>query len=226
MTVHTPLRADDVRGTYARWAGHYDFTFALFGRKYVKKIVNRLNDETHGQNVLDVGTGTGLSLPYFRPDLTITGIDISEDMLARAAQRAERKKLANIAGLHVMDAGDLQFADGAFDSVLATFVMSVVPNPTQVLQEIARVTRPGGRIFLFNHFRADEEDNRMLAMAERAIAPASRKIGFHSDFCRSQLNFAEADLYLMDEDSFGPFDMFTLLTLQKPTTQLPITPHA
>jgi phosphatidylethanolamine/phosphatidyl-N-methylethanolamine N-methyltransferase len=176
--------------------------------------------------VLDVGTGTGLSLPYFRPDLTITGIDISEDMLARAAQRAERKKLANIAGLHVMDAGDLQFADGAFDSVLATFVMSVVPNPTQVLQEIARVTRPGGRIFLFNHFRADEEDNRMLAMAERAIAPASRKIGFHSDFCRSQLNFAEADLYLMDEDSFGPFDMFTLLTLQKPTTQLPITPHA
>jgi phosphatidylethanolamine/phosphatidyl-N-methylethanolamine N-methyltransferase len=226
MTVHTPLRADDVRGSYARWAGHYDFTFALFGRKYVKKIVNRLNDETHGQNVLDVGTGTGLSLPYFRPDLTITGIDISEDMLARAAQRAERKKLANIAGLHVMDAGDLQFADGAFDSVLATFVMSVVPNPTQVLQEIARVTRPGGRIFLFNHFRADEEDNRMLAMAERAIAPASRKIGFHSDFCRSQLNFAEADLYLMDEDSFGPFDMFTLLTLQKPTTQLPITPHA
>jgi phosphatidylethanolamine/phosphatidyl-N-methylethanolamine N-methyltransferase len=104
--------------------------------------------------------------------------------------------------------------------------MSVVPNPTQVLQEIARVTRPGGRIFLFNQFRADEEDNRMLAMAERAIAPASRKIGFHSDFCRSQLNFAEADLYLMDEDSFGPFDMFTLLTLQKPTTQLPITPHA
>lgn len=215
-----------MRRSYARWAGHYDFTFALFGRKYVKKIVNRLNDETHGQNVLDVGTGTGLSLPYFRPDLTITGIDISEDMLARAAQRAERKKLANIAGLHVMDAGDLQFADGAFDSVLATFVMSVVPNPTQVLQEIARVTRPGGRIFLFNHFRADEEDNRMLAMAERAIAPASRKIGFHSDFCRSQLNFAEADLYLMDEDSFGPFDMFTLLTLQKPTTQLPITPHA
>lgn len=131
MTVHSPLRAGDVRRSYARWAGHYDFTFALFGRKYVKKIVNRLNDETHGQNVLDVGTG--LSLPYFRPDLTITSIDISEDMLARAAHRAQRKKLANIAGLHVMDAGDLQFADGAFDSVLATFVMSVVPNPTQVL---------------------------------------------------------------------------------------------
>ena len=54
MTVHTPLRADDVRRSYARWAGHYDFTFALFGRKYVKKVVNRLNDETHGNQVLDV----------------------------------------------------------------------------------------------------------------------------------------------------------------------------
>jgi phosphatidylethanolamine/phosphatidyl-N-methylethanolamine N-methyltransferase len=225
MTVHTPLRADDVRRSYARWAGHYDFTFALFGRKYVKKVVNRLNDETHGRNVLDVGTGTGLSLPYFWPDLSITGIDISEDMLARAEQRAKRKKLQNIAALRVMDANDMQFAVGQFDSVLATFVMSVVPDPAAVLAEIARVTGPGGRVYLFNHFRADEEDNRALAMAERAIAPASRKVGFHSDFCRSQLNFAETDFMLMDEDSFGPLDMLTLLTLQKATTQTSLSPH-
>ncbi|MCH1543089.1 MAG: class I SAM-dependent methyltransferase [Alphaproteobacteria bacterium] len=220
MTVHTPLRADDVRRSYARWAGHYDFTFALFGRKYVKKIVNRLNDETHGRHVLDVGTGTGLSLPYFRHDLTVTGIDISEDMLARAEQRAQRKKLKNIAGLYVMDAGNLQFDDGAFDSVLATFVKSVVPNPAQVLQEIARVTRPGGRVYLLNYLRADEEDNRVLAMAVRAIAPASRKVGFHSDFCRSQLNMAETGFHLTHENSFGPLDMFTLLTLQKAASEI------
>jgi phosphatidylethanolamine/phosphatidyl-N-methylethanolamine N-methyltransferase len=124
-----------------------------------------------------------------------------------------------------MDANDMQFADGQFDSVLATFVMSVVPDPAAVLAEIARVTGPGGRVYLFNHFRADEEDNRALAMAERAIAPASRKVGFHSDFCRSQLNFAETDFMLMDEDSFGPLDMLTLLTLQKATTQTSLSPH-
>ncbi|MGB1986915.1 MAG: class I SAM-dependent methyltransferase [Parvibaculales bacterium] len=68
-----------------------------------------MNDETHGNQVLDVGCGTGLSLPYFRPDLNVTGIDISDDMLARAEQRARRNKLNNIAALHVMDAGNMQF---------------------------------------------------------------------------------------------------------------------
>ena len=216
MTVHTPLRADDVRRSYARWAGHYDFTFALFGRKYIKKIVDRLNDEIHGNQVLGVGCGTGLSLPYFRPDISVTGIDISDDMLARAAQRIQRKKLANIAGLHLMDAANMQFEDNQFDSVLATFVMSVVPDPEQVLAEISRVTRPGGRVYLFNHFRADEEDNRVLAMAERAIAPASRKAGFHSDFCRSQLDFSKRGFHLMDEHCLGPLDNSPCWCSKKP----------
>ena len=220
MTVNTPLRADDVRRSYARLAGHYDFTFTLFGRKYVKKVVNRLNDETHGNQVLDVGCGTGLSLPYFRPDLNVTGIDISDDMLARAEQRARRRKLNNIAGLHIMDASNMQFADNQFDSVLATFVMSVVPDPAKVLAEISRVTRPGGRVYLFNHFRAGEEDNRVLALAERAIAPASRKVGFHSDFCRSQLDFSRSDFHLTEETCLGPFDMFTLLVLKKAASQI------
>ena len=114
--------------------------------------------------MLDVGTGTGLSLPYFRPDLSITGIDISENQLARA----RRKKLKNIAALSVMDVSDMQMADGQFDSVLGIFAMSVAPDPAAVLAEIARVTGFGGRVYLFNHFRADEEDNRALVMAERA----------------------------------------------------------
>ncbi len=221
MTVHTPIRADDVRRSYARWAGHYDFTFALFGRSYIKRVVNRLNFETDGFKVLDVGTGTGLSLPYFAEDFQVTGIDLSEDMLSRAAKRVNRKKLHNVRALQIMDAGDLQFADGHFDSVLATFVMSVVPDPTKVLSEMARVLRPGGRLYMFNHFRADEEDKKILAMAERAIAPVSRKIGFHSDFCRTHLNFEAVGLKLQTEESFGPMGMFTLLTLQKAAHQLP-----
>lgn len=215
MTVHTPIRTDDVRRSYARWAGHYDFTFALFGRKYIKQVVKRLNLEIHGHKVLDVGTGTGLSLPYFAPYVKVTGIDLSADMLARAHRRVMRHKLENISALLEMDAANMNFENSHFYSVLATFVMSVVPNPAAVLSEIARVTRPGGKIYLFNHFRAEADSQRFLAMLERSIAPASRKIGFHSDFCRSHLAPEDNGLELIDEQRFGPLDMFTLLVLKK-----------
>lgn len=217
MTVHTPIRADDVRRSYAKWAGHYDFTFALFGRRYIKQIVRRLNREMHGHQVLDVGTGTGLSLPYFSADVRVTGIDLSADMLAQARKRLAKQKLTAVADLLEMDAAAMQFDDGQFDAVLSTFVMSVVPDAQQVLSEIARVTRRGGRIYLFNHFRADSAQQKMLAMVERGIAPASRKIGFHSDFCRSQLDLSACGLSLTDERRYGPLDMFTLLVLQKET---------
>ena len=217
MTVHTPIRADDVRRSYSKWAGHYDFTFALFGRKNIKKVVRRLNREIHGRRVLDVGTGTGLSLPYFAPYCSVTGIDLSADMLLQARKRVMRRKLTNVDALIEMDAANMSFDDNHFDSVLATFVMSVVPDPNKVLSEIARVTRPGGRIYLFNHFRANAEQQKMLAMVERRIAPASRKIGFHSDFCRSQLKLDGTGLKLAQETRSGPLDMITLMLLIKET---------
>ena len=95
MAVHTPIRPDDVRRAYAKWAGHYDFTFALFGRKYIKQVVTKLNDDLSrtktSKHVLDVGTGTGQSLPYFAPHINVIGIDLSADMLARARKRVIRK---------------------------------------------------------------------------------------------------------------------------------------
>ena len=217
MTVHTPIRTDDVRRSYSKWAGHYDFTFALFGRKHFKQVVRRVNREIHGRKVLDVGTGTGLSLPYFAPYCRVTGIDLSADMLAQAQKRVARRRLNNIDTLLEMDAANMAFADESFDSVLATFVMSVVPDPNAVLAEIARVTRPGGRIYLFNHFRANADRQKVLALVKRRIAPASRKIGFHSDFCRSQLNLDGTGLRLTEERRSGPLDMFTLLVLKKET---------
>jgi len=216
---YTPIRPDDVRRAYAKWAGHYDFTFALFGRKYVKQVVEKINNDlgqtkTH-KHVLDVGTGTGQSLPHFAPYINVIGVDLSADMLARARKPVVRKKLHNISSLFEMDTADLKFIDGYFDAVLATFVMSVVPDPQKVLAEMARVIRPGGRIYLFNHFKADAKDRKVLSLVERRMAAASRKIGFHSDFCRSQLDLKDTGLRVIDETRSGPMDMFTLLTLTK-----------
>jgi len=168
---------DTIR-TYRLFSGSYDFVFGpVFhpGRKEAVRLVN----ERPGQRVLEVGVGTGLSLPYFRRDSRVTGIDISEEMLAKARQRVERKGLANVDGLYVMDAEHMDFEDNSFDAVLALYVASVVPSPAAFAAEMRRVCIPGGTIVLVNHFTSE---NWALRWMERRLAHLARHIGFHADF--------------------------------------------
>jgi phosphatidylethanolamine/phosphatidyl-N-methylethanolamine N-methyltransferase len=168
---------DTIR-TYRLFSGSYDFVFGpVFhpGRKEAVRLVN----ERPGQRILEVGVGTGLSLPYFRRDSRITGIDISEEMLAKARQRVERERLSNVDGLHVMDAEHMQFEDNSFDAVLALYVASVVPSPERFAAEMRRVCIPGGTIVLVNHFTSD---NWALRWMEKRLAHLARHIGFHADF--------------------------------------------
>jgi phosphatidylethanolamine/phosphatidyl-N-methylethanolamine N-methyltransferase len=126
-----------------------------------------------GQRVLEIGVGTGLSLPYYPPGCRVSGIDISEPMLEQARERAE--ELGRAVELRRMDARRLEYADASFDHVLAPYVISVVPEPERVMAEIARVCRPGGAVVVVNHFHSDREPLRML---EHALTPASQWIGF------------------------------------------------
>ena len=81
--------------------------------------------------MLEVGVGTGLSLPDYKPHLEVVGIDLSPEMLDKARERVEEEGLKHVTGLHEMDAGDLQFADCSFDTVVAMYVMTVVPEPAR-----------------------------------------------------------------------------------------------
>ncbi|MGH7096110.1 MAG: class I SAM-dependent methyltransferase, partial [Stellaceae bacterium] len=125
------------------------------------------------------GVGTGLSLPHFRPDSRVTGIDISAEMLAKARRRTEEDRLAHVEGLHVMDAENLEFSDNSFDAVLALYVASVVPSPARFAAEMRRVCIPGGTIVLVNHFTSE---NPLLRWMEKRLAHLARHIGFHADF--------------------------------------------
>jgi phosphatidylethanolamine/phosphatidyl-N-methylethanolamine N-methyltransferase len=168
---------DTIR-TYRLFSGSYDFFFGpVFhpGRKDAVRIAN----DRPGQRILEVGVGTGLSLPYFRPDSRVTGIDVSEEMLAQARRRAERLRLAHVEGLHVMDAENLEFQDNSFDAVLGLYVASVVPNPARFAAEMRRVCIPGGTIVVVNHFTSD---NVMARFMEKRLARVARHIGFHADF--------------------------------------------
>ena len=168
---------DTIR-TYRLFSGSYDIVFGPVFHPGRKEAV-RVSNDRPGQRILEVGVGTGLSLPYFRNDSRVTGVDISSEMLAKARQRVERKGLSNVDGLHVMDAEHLEFEDNSFDAVLALDVASVVPNPARFAAEMRRVCSPGGTIVLVNHFTSENWAWRWM---EGRLGHLARHIGFHADF--------------------------------------------
>jgi phosphatidylethanolamine/phosphatidyl-N-methylethanolamine N-methyltransferase len=130
-----------------------------------------------GDRVLEVGVGTGLSLPLYPESCRITGIDISDAMLDRAVARLESLGRRRVT-LRKMDARTLKFPDASFDHVFAPYVISVVPEPERVLAEMRRVCKPGGTIVVVNHFKSP---GALLAFWERLLTPASQWIGFRLD---------------------------------------------
>jgi phosphatidylethanolamine/phosphatidyl-N-methylethanolamine N-methyltransferase len=132
-----------------------------------------------GERILEVGVGTGLSLPLYPQGARVVGIDISRDMLDQARLRLARGGLANLAELMVMDAENMAFEDDSFDKVVAMYVASVVPDPKRLVDEMRRVCKPGGQIFMVNHFHSR---NPVLGGFERLLAPLSKQLGFRPDF--------------------------------------------
>ncbi len=202
------LDAQSVREAYRRWSRIYDATFggvSGFGRRRAVQAVNRLP----GRRVLEVGVGTGLALPTYAPDKLITGIDLSADMLALAHKRVDELGLPNVQELRVVDAEATEFADAAFDVAVAMFVASVVPDPRRLLAEMRRVVRPGGHLLFVGHFRAERGPRWWI---ERAMAPASRKLGWHPDFAVEDLLGTE-DRARAAIDPVPPAGLFTLVQL-------------
>ena len=142
-----------------------------------------------GERVLEVGVGTGINLSLYPRGATVTGIDFSSSMLEKARERAARKDAAPVRLLQ-MDAADLKFADNAFDIVYAPYLISVVPDPVRVAQEMRRVCRPGGRIIFLNHFLSP---NAVLSRVERLISPFTIHVGFKADLDLPAF-LAQADL--------------------------------
>jgi len=204
----TALDTASILEAYRRWAGVYDTVFggvSSAGRRRAVATVNRLP----GRDVLEVGVGTGLALPHYTQDKRITGIDLSAPMLERARERTKRDRLHHVVALHEMDAEDTGFPDQSFDIAVAMFVASVVPNPHRLLAEMRRVVRPGGNILLINHFAAEKGPRWWV---ERAMAPASRALGWHPDFAMGAI-FGPEDLAKIEVQMAPPFGLFTLVRL-------------
>jgi phosphatidylethanolamine/phosphatidyl-N-methylethanolamine N-methyltransferase len=207
------LDKDAVAKAYARWAPIYDVVFgSVFerGRKAAIAAAERI-----GGRILEVGIGTGLSLPEYTWTNRVTGVDLSAPMLRKAKARAREHRLTNVDGLAVMDAQHLGFQDAVFDVVVAQYVITAVPDPETTLDEFARVLRPGGEIVLVNHLGAETGPRAAL---ERAFAPLARRLGWQSEFRWQRLAqwaSRHGGVRLIERRAIPPLGHFSLIRFAK-----------
>ena len=201
---------------YSRWAPVYDLIFDLPfhpGRLAAARTAARAAGP--GGEILVIGVGTGLELPLLPADVRVTGIDIGAPMLRAAESRVERKRLAQIRSLLVMDAGKLDFPDEAFDVALAPYVMSVVPDPKRALDEAWRVLRRGGSLVVMKHFAASAGLRKAI---EQRMETAAAWLGWHPNFPYSAVGDwieARPDASIAERRALAPMRLFTLLRIEK-----------
>ncbi len=198
-----------VENVYDKLAKVYDLIFGPTLHPGRLQAIERMGIKA-GERVLEVGVGTGINLSLYPREAAVTGIDFSSSMLEKARERAAKPDAAPVRLLQ-MDAADLKFADDSFDIVYAPYLISVVPDPVQVAQEMRRVCRPGGRIIFLNHFLSP---NSVLSRFERLISPATIHIGFKSDLDLPAF-LAQADLKPVSIEKVNIPKIWSLVTCVK-----------
>jgi len=195
---------------YARWAPVYDAIFGVITNSAIDKTVGVMNALPPGR-ILEIGVGTGLALPRYKDGHRVSGIDLSTDMLERARKRVADKKITGVESLQEMDAENLAFEDHAFDVAVAMFLITVVPDPDKVLAEAVRVTRPGGRIILANHFSAESGPR---AAFEKWLSRFSASLGWNPEFEMERV-MGVPGMRLIEKRALQPLGIYTLLVFER-----------
>lgn len=207
------MRAESVAGAYDRWAPVYDLVFGgVFksGRAQTAEAANRI-----GGRILEAGLGTGISLPLYRSDCRLTGIDLSPSMLDKARKRVQRFGLINVEDIAVMDVEDLRYPDESFDVVIAQYVVTAVPDPEKALDEFYRVLKPGGEIVIATRISARDG---LRDRIEKWLMPLTSRLGWRTEFPWSRYEAWAAtkpDLRLIEHRPLPPFGHFSLVRYGK-----------
>lgn len=204
------MKLDKIKGVYAVHSYFYD---SVFGRLYApgRLAAIRLMDiKNPGQEILEVGVGTGVSLPHYPRHARVVGIDISKEMLEKAERRKTSMNLSNVEVCE-MDAGDLDFPDARFDKVIAAHVISVVPEPSKVVKEMARVCKDEGNVYILNYIAAA---GGVVGWFEQKFQPFREAMGLgrNVDF---GLLVAEAGLVIEHIENVNVFGMCSLIKCRK-----------
>ncbi len=157
--------AEVVKRRYNLMAPIFGFIERCGGGARLRQWRALLWTKVEGQNILEVGVGTGANFKYYPPGIRVTAIDFSRGMLERA-----REKAKNQSGITIeeMDVQNLSFADNQFDTVVASLVFCAVSNPARGLSEIKRVCKPNGKVVLLEHVASS---SRLLSLITNIVNP-------------------------------------------------------
>ena len=194
-----------VERVYTSYAGVYDQIFGKVFHEGRESAIRNLNVQPN-ERVLEVGVGTGLALPMYPAHCQIVGIDLSEGMLAKAKERAEAHRLTHVQ-LQRMDAGAMEFPDDSFDTVVAAYVVTAVPDHRKLVNEMIRVCRPGGRIIMLNHF---SNGNKIIAAVEKVISPITKQLGWRTDLSLNTV-LEGTSLHVARKQSVNPLRFWILV---------------
>lgn len=205
MRKEEVLRNPHESRIYSDLAHIYDKVFSRFFSDRINTVVTDLNIPPKAK-VLEVGIGTGLSLPAYPSHCEVTGIDLAPEMLDRARQKAAENRWRHFRFME-MDALALQFPDNSFDFVTSFHVVTVVPDPVKMMQEIHRVCKPGGRVVIINHFRTTKP---VLGPLIGALDPVTRLLGWHASLRLSDA-FDSVPLRIEKRFKTSPTSLFTVV---------------
>ena len=210
------MSREGVAKSYDRLAPIYDYVFGPVFRKGRAESI-RVAEKAAGKGgrILEIGVGTGISLPFYSKDTYLVGADISEDMLQVARKRVEKLGLTNVESIEVGDAENLRFEDNSFDVVMAQYVVSAVPNPHKALDEFARVVKPGGEIVIATRQGAERGLRKGI---EKTLMPVTTKLGWRTDFPFALFTDWAAktpNVRLIQRKPLPPLGHFALLRFEK-----------
>lgn len=194
-----------VERVYTSYAKIYDRIFGKVFHEGRQSVIRNL-DVQPDEEILEVGVGTGLALPMYPRHCRIVGIDFSEGMLEQAKQRAAEHRMDHVQ-LHRMDAGAMEFKDDSFDTVVAAYVVTAVPDYRKVVSEMIRVCRPGGRIIMLNHFA---NDNKIIAAIEKVLSPITKNLGWRTDLAL-QTVLEGTPLHVARKQNVNPMRLWALV---------------